>query len=235
MLRAGGDTLRCVVPTACLAWLVTAAPVAYAQSSLDPPTSFLGGRIAEHRHGYATVGYPDVEGGVRFPRGRWDISARLRIAYGTPSFSYIPNAVAFLAGSEVRWRVLDTGDLTGVVVASLSVGPALGAAPPALGIGLVSPGFLVTYRLVDAVDITVGLQLQADLWVQAGGVFFWGALPIIAAGEVRVGRNVVLGLRVEVGPSFAAGAVYPFSGVSVSSGSLVGGRVRASLGAAVDF
>ncbi|MCB9664597.1 MAG: hypothetical protein H6732_10835 [Alphaproteobacteria bacterium] len=208
---------------------------AWAQSSLDPPTSFLGGRIAEHRHGYATLGYPDVEGGVRFPRGRWDISARLRVAYGTPSFSYIPNAVAFLAGTEVRWRVLDSGDLSGVVIASVSAGPAIGAAPVALGLGLLSPGFLVTYRLVDVVDLTVGLQLQADLWVQAGGVFFWGALPIIAGGEIRVGRNVVLGLRAEVGPSFAAGNVYPFTSASVGTGSLVGGRVRAVIGAAVDF
>lgn len=197
--------------------------------------NFLGGRVVARRVGWFTAGFPDVEGGVRFPQGAWDVAVRLRVAYGGGGFSGTPNAVSLLPGVHVRWQLLTSGALTGTLTASIHVGAALGDGEEALGIGLLHPGWLLSYRVGALVDVTVGLVVQPDLWVQGGGAYLWLATPIVAGVELRASTRLQVGLRLEAGPSFLFGDTSAIGAPRPPPGAIVSGRIRAVAGLGVAF
>lgn len=209
------------------------APAAHAAD----PDNLFGGRVVTSRQGFVSVGYPTITGGLRFPVGTdLDLSVRVRTAYGVGIYAAVPNAVAFDLGLAVRWQLVDAGDLAGAFVAEVWAGAAVGSLPTAGGVGLLSPGWMMTYRAADVVDVDIGLLFQADLWVQQGIPYFVGAVPIVFGAEFRVVDGIVVGLRFEGGPSFVGGQP-PRSapGLPGAVGSGVGARMRAVVGLGVVF
>lgn len=225
---------RQIVSRACgvLVALALLAPAV----ALAAPDNLFGGRVVERRQAWVSIGYPDLEAGVRFPVSeKVDLGPVLRFSYGVAVFATVPNAIAFQPGVRLRWMLIDEGPLTGALVGDLTVSAGIGSTSPSFGVGLLDPGFVMTYRIARRVDLSFGLQAQLGLWVQEDGVYLLGAVPLIFALEFPVVRDVGLGFRFEGGPAFGAGDAPDDVGVPALVTGGVGARVRAVVGASFNF
>ncbi len=200
------------------------------------PANLFGGRIVPTRQAYVSGGFPYVEGGVRAPFGGAEFGVRLRLTYGV-TFSPIPTTVAVSPGLDLRLQLMDSGALSGSFVASIDVGIGFPQAPVAVGIGLISPGWLMTYRVADRVDVDFGLRLRDDLWIQGPNVFFLLAVPITLGLEWAPTEKITLGVVFEGGPAFGAALAggVPTVAAPVLPVGGVGARVSALFGASFAF
>ena len=193
-----------------------------------PRGNVLGGRLVERKTGYASVGFADVELGWRVPiRNRIEIGGRLRFHYPAGAFSSSPSPIVTAAALDLRLQLLKGRYLSGSLVASLplQVGWGTGAAA---GIGLLHPGFLVTYAILDVVDFDLGIQFQPDLWfLQNPNPIFVAALPIVIGLSGDISERVNLGFRFEAGPAFG---VFGEQRSPFASTANAWARVRAVLG-----
>lgn len=199
------------------------------------PANLFGGRIVATPQGYVVGGYPLLEGGARWPFGDFEVAARLRVGYRGP-FSPTPTSIAMAPGVGLRWQLVDVGELDGAFVATVDL--ALGApeAPVGVGVGLISPGWAMTYRVEDLVDVNFGVRLAADLWVQGDDVLLLLALPIGLGLEWSPKEGVQLGFDLQVGPSIgvaAAGDADPGDARGAVAG--VGARLQVLVGAGFAF
>jgi hypothetical protein len=199
------------------------------------PANLFGGRIVGTPQGYVVVGYPTIEGGARWPFGDLEVTARLRVGYRGP-FSTTPTSVAMAPGVGLRWQLLEMGELDGAFVATVEL--ALGApeVPVGVGVGLVSPGWAMTYRVEDRVDVNFGVRLDADLWVQGDDVLLLLAVPVGLGLEWSPKTGIQLGFDLRVGPSAGiAAAGQPDPGDARAAVAGVGARLQVLLGAGFAF
>lgn len=187
--------------------LAVATPDAQAGDNL------FGGRAVEKRQGYFEVGYPHVEGGVRFRLGKHlELTPKLRTAYADGLS--IP-VVTISPGIDFRVPVLDRAKVDAALTFSLPfharVGPGRGRPfdlpddPRAnFGIGLGHPGFALTFAVTDEVDLDAGFRFENDLYVLGDDDPTLRAnVPVRFGVEVEV-DSVQLGFLVEGGPSITA-------------------------------
>lgn len=199
------------------------------------PANLFGGRIVGTPQGYVVAGYPTVEGGARWPFGDLEVTARLRVGYRGP-FSTTPTSVSMAPGVGLRWQLLEMGELDGAFVATVEL--ALGApeVPVGVGVGLVSPGWAMTYRVEDLVDVNFGVRLDADLWVQSDDVLLLLALPVGLGLEWSPKAGIQLGFDLRLGPSVGiAAAGEPDPGDARAAVAGVGARLQVLLGAGFAF
>ncbi|MCB9681095.1 MAG: hypothetical protein H6733_06440 [Alphaproteobacteria bacterium] len=214
-------------PTAPLALVLLGLVAGGTARAADDPPNLFGARIGP-RYGYISVGFPDVEGGARFPLGGVELGVRLRTTLGVVPYSPIPDAVAFQPGLDLRATMFDRGDVTGAFVASLDVGVAV-PNNVSVGVSLLRPGFLFTWRAADVIDIDFGFIVQDDLWVTGGAASLTFAFPVVFGVEYGVTDDITVGVRFEGGPAFTVG---------VSNGQGFGGvgpRLRGVFGAGFAF
>lgn len=207
-----------------------------APARADVPANLYGGRIVSSRQAWFGAGFPHFEGGVRVPFGDFELGARLRFTYGV-AYATIPTTAALVPGVDLRWQLLESGELDGALLASIDLGVGFPQSPVAVGIGLLSPGWLFTYRVEQLVDVDFGLRFYDDLWIQGEDVFFLLALPIVLGLEWAPSPTVNLAFRFEAGPSFgvAAQGAIPIAGAPTLPVGGVGARVTATVGASFNF
>lgn len=176
--------------------------------------NMLGGRVVTHNQLVGTFGYPDLEVGVHLPLfHKFDLTPTFRFAYGQ---ALSPGVPSLAVGVQARWQLLEAGDLTGSLVASqpFTVGlPPFGYASGfgglgygvSFGLGLLHPGFMMTYVIADKVDLDFGLQFNDDLVFGGGTVTFVGSVPVIAGAEANITKDLRVGGRMEGGPYFVTG------------------------------
>lgn len=200
------------------------------------PGNLFGGRIVASRQALVAGGFPHVDGGVRVPFGDFELGVRLRVTYGV-AFSPIPTSAAVTPGLDLRWQLLDSGHLAGALVLSVDVGIGFPQVPVAVGVGLLSPGWLMTYRIEDKVDVDLGVRLRDDLWVQGENIFFLLATPLVLGLEWAPTDRVNLGVTFEGGPAFGAAARggIPRAGAPPLPVDGVGARVTVLMGAGFAF
>lgn len=205
----------------------------------EAPDNPLGGRLVTHRVAFLAAGYAQFEAGVRWRTSRTtDVGLRLAVPTGVTAFTDVPNSVGFVPTFDVRWQVLDSGDLEGSVGAQLSVPVAVGAAPWAVGVGLFHPGFVLTYRIADLVDLDLGAELGVDLWFQHDVIYAWFAVPLIVGVGGQVAPGIVVGARLEAGPSFVVGGdttTIPGFGSVIAPGGGLGGRMKVLVAISFSF
>ncbi|MCB9663642.1 MAG: hypothetical protein H6732_06000 [Alphaproteobacteria bacterium] len=196
--------------------------------ALAAPNNFAGGR-AGGRQAYVTAGFADVEGGVFLPVGPVELKPRFRFGFnplGRGGLALVPEV-----GLDVRWQLIDGGDFSGSLVLGvdvpISIAPATGGV--AVGFGLGNPGFLMTYRIENVVDLDFGVLVEPTLVVSGGAVGVQIDLPLIFGVEFEVTKGIVLGVRAEGGPSLTTGTA--FGGTALG----VGPYVRALVGVSFGF
>lgn len=191
-------------------------PLAWALAWSTPAQAGIGDNLFGARPVSGTqlvvsAGFPDVELGVRVPiagtRGAVDLMPRARFTYAS---GLTPGVLEATLGIDLRWRVFDQGRLTGAVIGSLPVHLAPGPrGAVGVGVGLLWPGFMLTWEIEGAVDVDVGFQFQDDLYVLPGEVAFSGRVPLLLGMGVELATGWQLGVRTEVGPSFGTPGFAP--------------------------
>lgn len=182
----------------------------------EEPVNVLGGRVGG-RAGYVTAGFPDVEGGIVLPLSpKVDLTPRLRFGYylaaaGPFDFSFGYVTLSVEPGARLRVQLLDAGDLRGALTASVDVGFAFTPTfpDPTFTVGLVDPGWMMTWRVADVVDLDFGIAVEPTLIVPLnGGLYAVVALPLSFGGEFSVADRIALLARFEGGPAFIAGSAF---------------------------
>jgi len=164
--------------------------------------NLFGARVVDQLQFTLQVGYPDVQVGLRVPVSRdVELTPRARFAWARGTFV---GALEGSLGVDLRAQLLDQGRMTLAVVGSLPVHlAALDNGELGVGIGLLWPGFMLTWEIEGVVDLDLGVQVQDDLYILPGGnVGFHGRVPLIAGFEVELATGLQLGLLVEGGPGF---------------------------------
>lgn len=217
-----------------LGWIALASAVAWPAAAHAAPNNFLGGRTGE-RNGYVTAGFADVEGGIFLPVGPLEIKPRLRVGF-LPSFAQ-PGVltVSFEPGADIRFQVLDAGDLSGSIVGGIDLPVSLPLAAgavgtPFVGMGLIQPGWMMTYRVENVVDLDFGLIFEPILSFVPGAIGFTANIPFVFGAEFEVDTDIVLGARFEAGPAIGVGG----TGFGVT-GTAVGVYFRGLVGASFGF
>lgn len=194
------------------------------------PANVLGGRVGA-RAGYVTAGFPDVEGGLVLPLSKKvDLTPRVRFAYYLPvagPFDFGPVTLALEPGVRLRVQLLQAGDLQGALTANVDVGFGLtpGYPDPTFTIGLVEPGWAMTWRVADVVDLDFGIAIEPTLVIPLDGwVTAVVALPLSFGGEFEVADRIAVLARFEGGPAFVT------AGGGVGYDFVVRGVVGASFG-----
>ncbi len=175
---------------------VLAAPAVHADN-------FFGGRIVDDTTLRVGAGFPQVEVGATFNVAvpELDISPRLSLAFGRDM------AVACchveLAG-DVRYEVYRDGPLTGALMLSLPVG--IDTTGPYVSVGVLWPGFALTFSAGTDIDIDFGVQLQSSLLFETATVLQLWADAFVGL-SYAVTPSFSIGFRADVGPDIYAGSV----------------------------
>lgn len=218
--------------------------------------NFMGGRTVNRIQGHAQLGYSEMRFGVRIPMGvgglTLEIVPDMRFQFpdspvafsltGVPKVGSQNKVFTWSLGVGIRLQVVKKGPFAGAFTARLPLHFAFGTGPLngafVFGLGVLQPGFMMTYSVINKVDINFGLTFEDDIAVagNANSGLAQGAsianlgLPMRIGTEIQVIPKLQFAFTVEAGPAFEVTS----TGLAAPT-TFITGRLRVLAGVAYSF